>query len=96
MILFNCQFIIYSGTQQDKKDFLLSQAHIFVLHQELFWFMILHQELFDYLIYNIVKITFKNIIRWVKEIKNNCNPSIQVILIGNKKDLNSERKIPYE
>lgn len=40
--------------------------------------------------------SFENANLWLKELKNYSNPDIQVILVGNKTDLESERKIPTE
>ena len=40
--------------------------------------------------------SFKNLDIWLKNLKNESNPDVEVILIGNKKDLESERKVSYE
>ena len=39
------------------------------------------------------KNSFKNIEKWVKELKNYANPDIKIFLIGNKADLENERKV---
>ena len=46
------------------------------------------------LVYDISrKETFNNINRWINEIKNNSDENINILLIGNKCDLKSERQV---
>lgn len=46
------------------------------------------------LVYDItLKETFDHVTKWMKEIKNNSNKSIIIILVGNKKDLKNKYKI---
>ena len=33
---------------------------------------------------------------WFEEIKNSCPPQTQILLVGNKSDLENQRKIPRE
>ena len=40
--------------------------------------------------------SFEHIDNWLKEIKINNNPDAKIFLIGNKQDLEEERKISYE
>ena len=40
--------------------------------------------------------SFEHIDHWLKEIKRNSNPDAKIFLIGNKNDLEEERKISYE
>ena len=42
------------------------------------------------------KKSFLNIDNWLKELKKESNPDAKTILIGNKVDLESERKVSYE
>jgi Ras-related protein Rab-1A len=39
--------------------------------------------------------TFENVRFWLQEINNHANENVCKILIGNKCDLNSERKVDY-
>ena len=49
------------------------------------------------LVYSIEKEdSFKNLDNWMNDIKNESSPDIKVVLIGNKSDLESERKIAKE
>ena len=46
------------------------------------------------LVYDITKKdSFDNIDRWITELKNNGDPEVTIILIGNKSDLDSERQV---
>ena len=48
------------------------------------------------LVYDISeRVSFQNIENWIESIKENCN-GIPTILIGNKSDLNDERKVSFE
>ena len=40
--------------------------------------------------------SFRHLDYWIKEIKNNSNPSIKIILIGNKVDLEDKRTVSKE
>ena len=40
--------------------------------------------------------SFNDIHFWVKELKTMSSPDIKIILVGNKKDLENERKVSYE
>lgn len=49
------------------------------------------------LVYDITKReTFEHIVKWLEEIKNAANPNITIMLIGNKSDLESSRKVSTE
>ena len=49
------------------------------------------------LVYDITrKETFKNVIKWLEEMKSNICEQITIILIGNKKDLENKREVSYE
>ena len=49
------------------------------------------------LVYDVTrKETFIHITKWLEEIKSNISEQITIILIGNKKDLENERKVSYE
>ena len=49
------------------------------------------------LVYDItIKETFKNVKKWLTEVKFNCSKQIKIILIGNKKDLEDKREVTYE
>lgn len=49
------------------------------------------------LVYDITrKETFMHVVRWLEEVRNNSSKSIVIILIGNKKDLESKRQVSYE
>ena len=48
------------------------------------------------LIYDITSLnSFKNINIWLEQIKNENNENIQIILVGNKKDLENKREVSY-
>ena len=50
-----------------------------------------------FLVYAInEKASFDHIENWLKEIKYQSNPDIKIFLIGNKSDLNEQRKVTYE
>ena len=42
------------------------------------------------------KNSFDNLKKWIKILKENCPKDIVYCFIGNKSDLNEERKVPYE
>ena len=49
------------------------------------------------LVYDITrKDTFQHAVKWLEEVKNNSSKSIVIILIGNKKDMESKRQVSYE
>ena len=39
------------------------------------------------------KSTFENLNEWLKEAKASCSPDVQLFLIGNKSDLESQREV---
>lgn len=49
------------------------------------------------LVYDITdRETFKNIAVWAKDIKENADPQVCIVLVGNKKDLEKDRSVSYE
>ena len=49
------------------------------------------------MVYSIIdRNSFEALDNWLKELKKESNPDSKIILIGNKVDLESERKISYE
>ena len=49
------------------------------------------------LVYDITrKETFLHAVKWLEEVRNNSSKNIVVILVGNKKDLESKRQVSYE
>lgn len=49
------------------------------------------------LVYDISKhITFENVERWLKELRDHAEPNIVVMLVGNKSDLRHRRTVPTE
>ena len=49
------------------------------------------------LVYDISKhVTFENVERWLKELRDHAEPSIVVMLVGNKSDLRHRRTVPTE
>ena len=50
-----------------------------------------------FVVYDITrKETFEHVERWLEDVKTNASKDIQIILIGNKKDLESERVVTFE
>ncbi len=50
-----------------------------------------------FLVYSIDNIeSFNNLTNWLNDLKNQSNPDIKIFLIGNKEDLNDDRKILFE
>eukprot|EP01017_Pseudomicrothorax_dubius_P013298 TRINITY_DN1579_c0_g2_i17.p2 TRINITY_DN1579_c0_g2~~TRINITY_DN1579_c0_g2_i17.p2 ORF type:complete len:211 (-),score=56.50 TRINITY_DN1579_c0_g2_i17:38-670(-) len=48
------------------------------------------------IVYDITKRdSFKNISRWLDEAKQNGNPNMTFILVGNKSDLEADREVPF-
>ena len=46
------------------------------------------------LVYDISKhVTFENVERWLKELRDHADPAIKVMLVGNKSDLRHQRAI---
>ena len=43
--------------------------------------------------YFYCKASFESINDWYKELKENSNPTVKIILVGNKNDLENERKV---
>ena len=49
------------------------------------------------MVYDITrKETFNHLTRWLEEVRQNGNPDIMVMLIGNKADLDSRRQVSTE
>jgi small GTP-binding protein len=49
------------------------------------------------LVYDISKhVTFENVERWLKELRDHAEPNIVVMLVGNKSDLRHRRTVPTE
>jgi len=49
------------------------------------------------LVYDIAKnVTFKNVERWLTELRENAAPNIAIMLVGNKSDLRHLREVPTE
>ena len=49
------------------------------------------------LVYDITrKETFNHLTRWLEEVRQNGNPDIMIMLIGNKADLDSRRQVSTE
>ncbi len=49
------------------------------------------------LVYDISKhVTFENVERWLKELRDHAEPNIVVMLVGNKSDLKHRRAVPTE
>ena len=49
------------------------------------------------LVYDITRReTFDHLVKWLAEVRENASKDITIILIGNKNDLESERKITHE
>ena len=49
------------------------------------------------LVYDISKQqTFKNVERWLTELRDNAAPNIVIMLVGNKADLRHLREVPTE
>ncbi|CAD8110936.1 unnamed protein product [Paramecium primaurelia] len=47
-------------------------------------------------VYDITKReSYENVARWMEEVKQNGNPKLSMLLVGNKGDLESERQISY-
>jgi small GTP-binding protein len=41
-------------------------------------------------------VTFENVERWLKELRDHAEPNIVVMLVGNKSDLKHRRAVPTE
>ena len=49
------------------------------------------------LVYDISKhVTFENVERWLKELRDHAEPNIVIMLVGNKSDLRNRRAVPTE
>ncbi len=47
------------------------------------------------LVYDITKhVTFENVARWLKELRDHAEANIVVMLVGNKSDLRHRRAVP--
>jgi Ras-related protein Rab-2A len=40
--------------------------------------------------------TFLHVKNWLEEVKTNGNPHMEILLVGNKNDLEEERVVTYE
>lgn len=40
--------------------------------------------------------TFENVERWLKELRDHAEPNIVIMLVGNKSDLRNRRAVPTE
>jgi len=40
--------------------------------------------------------TFTHVRNWLEEVKTNGNPHMEILLVGNKNDLEEERTVSYE
>ena len=40
--------------------------------------------------------TFNHVKNWLEEVKNNGNPHMEILLVGNKNDLEEERTVTHE
>ena len=50
-----------------------------------------------FVVYDITKKeTFEHVERWLEDVKTNASKDIQIILIGNKKDLENERVVSFD
>lgn len=48
------------------------------------------------LVYDITnRASFENMNRWIREIKSNTSDNVEIIIIGNKNDLETERKVNF-
>ena len=54
------------------------------------------KKIYIYFILYYSKQSFSDIEMWLKELKTHSNPDIKIFLIGNKIDLEDQRKIPRE
>lgn len=49
------------------------------------------------LVYDIAKyVTYENVMRWLKELRDHADSNIVVMLVGNKSDLRHLRAVPTE
>ncbi|WVQ75876.1 hypothetical protein IAR50_005510 [Cryptococcus sp. DSM 104548] len=48
------------------------------------------------IVYDITQTSFEKAKQWVKELKRSADPSIVIMLVGNKTDMASQRKTPRE
>jgi Ras-related protein Rab-2A len=49
------------------------------------------------LVYDIThKETFEHLREWIEEVRSNGNPYMEILLVGNKNDLEDERVVSYE
>lgn len=49
------------------------------------------------LVYDISKhITYENVVRWLKELRDHADSNIVIMLVGNKSDLRHLRAVPTE
>ena len=49
------------------------------------------------MVYDISKhITYENVVRWLKELRDHADSNIVIMLVGNKSDLRHLRAVPTE
>jgi Ras-related protein Rab-11A len=49
------------------------------------------------LVYDISKhVTYENVVRWLKELRDHADSNIVIMLVGNKSDLRHLRAVPTE
>jgi len=49
------------------------------------------------LVYDVTQYdTFEHVHKWYQQINENCNPNVNILLVGNKSDLTNSRQVPYE
>ena len=46
--------------------------------------------------FNYSRKSFNSINSWLKDLKNNSSPDVKIFLVGNKTDLEKERKVSTE
>lgn len=44
----------------------------------------------------VSRISFDKVTGWLKELKDNSNDNIAIVLVGNKIDLESQREVSYD
>jgi len=73
-----------SGTQQDKKDRAITSAYY-------------RGAVGALLVYDIAKhLTYENVERWLRELRDHADANIVIMLVGNKSDLRHLRAVPTD
>ena len=63
----------------------------------LFWYRYYRGAVGALLVYDIAKhITYENVERWLKELRDHADANIVIMLVGNKSDLRHLRAVPTE